>query len=450
MDKIEQKIISIIDAKADEIIAFGRDIWHHAELGYREFRTAGKFADALKGLGLETEEGLAITGVKSYLKGKGVKGPNLCLMGELDALPISSHVHANPETGASHCCGHNAQITGVIGAALALTDPEVKAALGGNITFCAVPAEEFVELELKNQMRKEGKIRYGGGKCEMIRVGALDDVDMTVGHHSSNIDRFSVTNGTGNGFVNKMIAFKGKSSHAAGSPHKGLDALAAAALAMHAIDVQRESFRDADTVRVHGFISRGGEAMNVIADIVTMEYSVRAKNIPAFVDANKKVDRALRAAAMATGCGVTITTVPGYLVTVPAEDPSAVVEACRDAAEGSKYEVFVPEVTPHSTGSTDYGDLSCVMPLIQFGTGGFAGLMHNPDVMPTDEYLAYVATAKVFALSAYKLMKDNAARASKIIGDFKPTMTKDKYIAYMESMLTEEVIEPTPLPVLED
>ena len=92
-------------------------------------------------------------------------------MGEMDALPIPSHVDANPETGASHCCGHNAQLTAIMGAALALTDPEVKAALGGNVTFFAVPAEEFVELELKDKMREDGVIRYGGGKCELIRIG---------------------------------------------------------------------------------------------------------------------------------------------------------------------------------------------------------------------------------------------------------------------------------------
>lgn len=105
MDKLEQKICDIIDSKKDEIIAFGRDIWTHAELGYREFRTAEKFTGVLKGLGVETVEGLAITGAKGYLKGKDYKGTTVALMGEYDALPIANHPDANPETGASHCCG---------------------------------------------------------------------------------------------------------------------------------------------------------------------------------------------------------------------------------------------------------------------------------------------------------------------------------------------------------
>ena len=164
MDRIEQKICDIIEQNQDKIEDFGRDIWKHAELGYRETRTAGRFAEWLRGLGVETEEKLAVTGVKGYLNGKGAKGTTIAVMGEFDALPIAAHVDANPETGASHCCGHNAQLAGVAGAALALTDPEVRAAMDGNVVFFGVPSEEFVEVDYKNSLREQGVIRYGGGK----------------------------------------------------------------------------------------------------------------------------------------------------------------------------------------------------------------------------------------------------------------------------------------------
>ena len=115
MDKIEQKICEIIDGKKEEIMAFGRDIFCHAELGYKEVRTSGKFVEEMKKLGLDAETGLAITGVKSYLKPKGsTEGPTLAVIGEMDALPIPNHPDAWSETGASHCCSHNAQLTGVV------------------------------------------------------------------------------------------------------------------------------------------------------------------------------------------------------------------------------------------------------------------------------------------------------------------------------------------------
>lgn len=451
MDKLEQKICDLIDSKKDEIIAFGRDIWTHAELGYREFRTAEKFTGVLKGLGIETVEGLAITGAKGYLKGKDYKGTTVALMGEYDALPIANHPDANPETGASHCCGHNAQITGVMGAALALSDPEIKEALDGNIVFFGVPAEEFVEVELKSKMIDEGKIGYGGGKCELIRIGALDDIDITVGHHTNTMTEMCLSNGTNNGFVNKMITFTGRAAHAAGAPQNGVDAYNAAALAKNAVDIQRESFRDADTVRIHGFTVQGGSATNVIADTVVLEYYVRANNIPAVIDASKKFDRAMRAGAMATGAGVDIKTFAGYLPLIPVKETAAVVEALNDAnaSAGGKYTVTIPEGVKHSTGSTDYGDVANIMPTIQFGTGGYKGVLHNPDVMPTDEYLAYVMTAKVFALAGYKLLKNGGEYAKAMIDSYKAVMTKEEYIEYMDSMMSQEHIEMSPLPLLD-
>ncbi|MDR2631357.1 MAG: hypothetical protein LBC60_10580, partial [Spirochaetaceae bacterium] len=106
MDVIEQKILQNIDKNRDAIIAFGRDIYTNAELGFKEFRSAGKFVDQLRSLNLPViESGLAITGVKGYLKPK-TEGPALALIGELDALRIPAHRYVNPETQAAHCCGH--------------------------------------------------------------------------------------------------------------------------------------------------------------------------------------------------------------------------------------------------------------------------------------------------------------------------------------------------------
>lgn len=444
MDKIEKKICQIIDEHREEIIENGRNIWHHAELGYKEFKTAKLFEDAMKN-NAKTITNLAITGVKSYLKEPKEGDMNICLMGELDALPIANHPDSNPETGASHCCGHNAQIASVIGASIALQDEEVKQALDGNVVFFAVPAEEYVEIEFKNKLIEEGKISYGGGKCELIKIGALDDIDITVGHHTDPSCDVRIGNGVSNGFVCKTVKFNGKASHAAGAPENGIDALAASSIAMHCIDAQRESFQDQDAVRVHGFISKGGEAMNVIADTVTMEYSVRANNIPAVKDASEKFDRSMRAGAIAMGAGVEIVTLPGYLPTIPLENVDMMKECIQDVVStyGDKYKnIDLNTISKATTGSTDYGDVSSLMPLFQFKTGGYQGVLHNISMNPVDEELAYIITSKIFALSAYKLLKNHAEEASKIVDNFKPLLTKEEYISYMDSMGKKEVIEP--------
>ncbi len=447
MDRLEQKIINCIEQHRDEIITIGRDIFTHAEMGYKEYRTAQIVADRLRQLGIEPQTGLAVTGVKGYLKPR-CSGPIVALVGELDALPIPAHPDANPETGASHCCGHNAQIAGLLGAAIALTDPEIAQALDGNIAFMAAPAEEFVDTEFKVGLIQKGTIRYCGGKSELIRIGAFDDIDIAVGHHiSPNLPGYQLANGTSNGFVNKVVTFHGKSAHAAGSPHTGVDALNAAMLALHAIDLQRETFRDADSVRIHSFMPRAGTAINVIAEETCIESSVRGKNIPAMQDASRKYDRAIRAGAIGLGCTAEIVTVPGYLPTVPLDDPGLLTGVLQDlSAEGQTrgyhYPVDYCNADSHTAGSTDFGEVSSILPLYQFNTGGYTGELHNSNVRVTDEQLAYVETAKIFALTAYRLLKNQAEAAKKVLAGFHPTLTREEYFAFMEENDRTEVYPP--------
>ena len=119
MDQIEQKILSILDQNAQRLQELADDLFHHAEQGYHEYRTAQVVSDFLKGLGLHTREGLAITGVKAAI-GKG-GGPNVALIGELDGLACPTHPDATPQ-GFAHSCGHYAQLVCMLGAALALSD----------------------------------------------------------------------------------------------------------------------------------------------------------------------------------------------------------------------------------------------------------------------------------------------------------------------------------------
>ncbi|MGI6200604.1 MAG: amidohydrolase [Christensenellales bacterium] len=432
MDQTQQRILDIIDRNRERVIAFGRDIFEHAELGYKEYRTSERFAQELEALGLSPRRGLAITGVAAD-QACG-RGPTVALIGELDALRIPNHAHANPETQAAHCCGHNAQLAGVFGAAIALTDPAVREALCGTVRLMGVPSEEFGEVAFKNSLVEQGKIRYGGGKCELIRVGAFDDVDLAVTHHLS--DEGTVVGcGTSNAFVSKAIAYQGKAVHAAG-PHEGVNALNAASLGLTALAYQRETWRDEDCVRVHPIMTRGGDLVNIVPDDVRIETLVRAKSLEALERVDAAVDRAFKAGAMAIGAGVTIATVPGYLSTLPLERLDALAEAARLADPG--YTLADPE--GHNAGSTDVGDLCQLMPVLQFNTGHALGHGHGVDYDPGDEDEAYVLTAKIFALTAYNLLRDGAAEARAVMDSYTPPMTKDQYLAYMERMMRTERI----------
>ena len=375
MNQIEAKIIKLIDENRETILEFGRDIYNHAELGYKEFRTSGKFVEFMEKRNLPATKDLAITGAKAYLNREKAENISLALLGELDALRIPQHAHANPETQAAHCCGHHTQMAGVIGAALALTDPEVAAALDGQVIFFAVPAEEYGEVEFKNTLIAENKIQYGGGKCELLRIGAFEDISLCLAHHTG-YNGISFGSGSGNGFVSKVIRMKGKAAHAAGCPEKGVNALSAASLGLQALGLNRETFRDEDCVRVHPIMTRGGDLVNVV--------------------------------------------------------PDDVVEIAREVFGSDK--VSEADLTAHSGGSTDVGDVQHRMPVLTLHTGGATGGLHQVDFDIVDEEEAYITTAKLFALSAYRLLRNGAACAKQVVNDYKPRFaSREEYVAFMDS-----------------
>ncbi|MBE5780845.1 MAG: amidohydrolase [Clostridiales bacterium] len=441
MDRMEQLILQRIDENRDKIIEFGRDIYTHAELGYKEYRTAGKFVEALKECGIEEiQEGLAVTGVKGYLNG-GAEGPTVALIGELDALAIPNHKYAWEETGAAHCCGHHAQMAGIMGAAIGLCDPEIAKELSGRVCFYAVPSEECGEVDFKRSLMDQGIIRYLGGKCELIRIGAFDDIDVNVVHHTITDQKVIFGSATNNGFTAKTVRYKGIATHAAGSPHKGVNALNAAALGISAIQYQRETFQDKDTVRIHPIITKGGDLVNVIPDDVVVETLVRANTMEMVMDADKKADRAFRAGAIAVGAGMELITMPGYLPNIPLKNNNALEKAYDTMKEHCGYELTWVTEKDHGTGSTDVGDLQHIMPTMEFRTGGACGGGHQVNYDICDEDLAYVITAKIFALAAYHLLKDGAAMAKDVKETFNAKLTKEEYLDYMEKTNRVEVIE---------
>lgn len=406
-DTTEQRILKIIDDNRETIVEFARDIYDHAELGYKEFRTSKKFVDFMKSLQLPVQTDLAITGAKAYLKKEKAGNASLALIGELDALRIPQHAHANQETQAAHCCGHHAQLAGVIGAALALTDAEVAQKLDGQVIFFATPAEEYGEIEFKNQLIADGRIAYGGGKCELIRIGAFDDVDVALAHHIS-LEGIRLGSNSGNGFVSKVIRIKGKAAHAAGCPEKGVNALSAASLGLQALALNRETFRDEDCVRVHPILTKGGDLVNVVPNEAVLETLVRGKTLEAFADASVKI--------------------PSLWQPAPEEMADAVKAL---AGEKTVYEVRPEE---HSGGSTDVGDVQHLLPVITFNTGGAVGGLHQVDFDIVDEEEAYVLTAKIFALSAYRMLKNGAEVTKRTKQEYHPRFAdKQEYIAFMDS-----------------
>lgn len=437
-EELKRDICAAIERRGDQIITIGETIRHHPELGFKEIKTARLVEQTLKELGLSVQTGLALTGVRGTLAGAR-QGPTFALLGELDGLVVSDHPLADPETGAAHACGHNAQIAGLLGAVMGLRDTKALQHLAGRVVVFAVPAEEYGDVAWRIQQAREDKLEFLGGKPELLRLGHFDDVDMAMMIHTTPRpeDRRAGVGVSNNGCVVKTVRYLGKASHAGGAPHMGINALYAANVGLTAINALRETFHEDHTIRVHPIITQGGIQVNVIPADVRLETYVRGKTVEAILDANTKVDRALRAGALALGAQVEIETLPGYLPLFNNLDMAEVFKANAIALLGEEHYTTVG----HRTGSTDMGDISHVMPTLHPYMGGATGMGHGADFQITDPTLAYLGPAKALALTTVDLLWGHAEVARGILARSKPRMTKEDYLAFQRGIKRRELFD---------
>ena len=423
-----EKIKQAVEKNRDLILEAERYIWKNPETGYKEVKTSKYMEENFKALGYELKMAGGITGFCTTID-TGKEGPTLLILGELDSIICPNHPDSDKETGAVHSCGHNAQCAALLGAAAALKEPGILDELCGKIMLSAVPAEELLEIEYRNNLKKQGVIKYLGGKSEFLSRGLFDGVDLAFMIHTSSA--FAVRGGSV-GCIAKNITYKGVAAHAGGSPWNGVNALYAANCGLNAINAIRETFAEADIIRVHPIITKGGEMVNAIPDKAVLESYVRGSSFEAIVKANKKVNRALSGAALSLGANVDITDIPGY---APLVNDHEMMEVSKEAAE-----MIIPEYgfgmsNAISSGSTDMGDLSCVMPVVHPYAGGATGNSHGSNYYIEDPEKACVGSAKMQMAMAYILLSDGAKRAKHIVENYKPRFgSKEEYLSYMDAL----------------
>ena len=424
---IKEQITKAIEDNRQTIISVAEEILKNPETGFCEEKTSALVRKVFDEFEIAYEYPYAVTAVKAKLKGRK-SNYNICIIGELDAVKCNGHKFASP-SGAAHACGHNAQIASMLGAAIGIKKSGIMNELDGDITFFAVPAEEFIEIELRNKLKEEGKISYHGGKQQLIFEGAFDDIDMAMMIHAQpNEPEAKVyTRGNNLGFLAKTITFKGKAAHGS-KPYEGTNALNAAALALLGIHSNRETFTEADKIRIHPIITKGGDVVNSVPDEVCIDTYVRGATFEAIKKGDDAVERSVFGAASMIGAKVEIENMPGYLPLI--EDPtlSDVFESNAKDILGSENIVNGMEIT----GSTDIGDLSQIMPVIQPSMGGFTGNLHGTDFTVSSDEYAYILPAKIMATTAADLLFADGEKAKQVLQNFKPKMNKKQYISYLK------------------
>ncbi len=405
----------IVASQREVMFSAADYIWKHPETGYREWKTHAYLAEEFKKLGYELVEAGNIPGFYTDID-TGKPGPKLLIMGELDSLIVSTHPDCDPETGYVHACGHHCQVSALLGIAAALKRPGAMDSMSGSIRLMAVPAEELIEIGFREELRKQGVIKYFGGKVEFMHRGYMDGCDIALLVHTGGGDHPSIALTPGsNGCVTKNINFVGVSAHAGGSPHLGVNALYAASQAMNAANALRETFQEKDTIRFHPIITKGGGAVNAIPNDVRMESYVRGASLEAIKEANTKINRALAASAAAMGANVVLKDRPGY---TPLENEEQLYDlTCEIVKQCFGEDALVKR--GRSTGCTDMGDVSAVMPTVQPYASGACGVGHGSDYRIADPESALVMSAQYQLLMAEALLSNNAELGKKIIQNAK-------------------------------
>jgi len=350
----------------------------HPELRFEEHRAAAWLTEAVEGAGVAVERGLGglATAFRARL-GDG-SGPHVAILAEYDALP---------EIG--HACGHNLIAAGALGAFLALA--RQGGSIAGTVDLIGTPAEEG-----------------GGGKIKLLQAGAFAGVDAAMMFHPFDRDllaHFALAN------VWLEMRFRGTPSHAALAPWEGASALTACLETFRLIDSQRVHFRDG--VRVHGFVTNGGQAVNIIPEVAAAEFSVRALAVPELERVRAIVERCARGAALACGVEVTLSVREGYRDLVNnltmARRFGAHLEALGRHPEESDASI--------GAGSTDMGDISHAVPSIHpwiaiCNKGETTCHQHAFQVCAGSErgVVGMLAAAKAMALTAADVLVDAALR----------------------------------------
>ena len=415
-------LVNYIDEHKEELLALGEELFHHPELGFKEFETRKIIQKFLDRHGLKIDREYAITGC-SVTIGEGK--PHIGLMAELDAIPTQGHPCADPVSTAAHACGHSTQVGIMLGVMAALNEDPNRPA--GTVTLFFTPAEEFTDMEYRRGLVKEGKIAYCSGKQNMLAEHVLDDVDCILHVHAMSDKRWRFSLGSVlSGFIYKKITFLGRASHAAALPELGINALHECTLFISAINMLRETFRDEDVVRLHGIIDNGGNTVNSIPDKVVYECYVRSVEPEVIRDVNEKITRAAKCCAEALGGSCIVEDTPGYLPLHQSEELNeAVLETMLKFTEDRL--IRRGEISP---AAGDVGDVSLFKPIIQYGYGGFSGRIHGADLAIDDPEEVYIAQPKIVGLTVLDLLA-HPEKVRHIAESFTPKMTYGEYIDYL-------------------
>jgi len=366
----------------DDLITLGRTLRDQAEPGFFETETHRILKERFTDLGFSVQEFDGIPGFIASSDGKR-ENKSVALLADMDGLPTG-------EGGSyQHSCGHHLQMTALYGTARHLRDsaPSVLS----RIAFIAASAEEYVDFDRRETLRRNGRVRHFSGKQELIERGMFEPFRRIVATHAAQLgDSRTVSSVLRmNGFQVLRFRFQGTSAHAGAHPHLGKNAQNAASLFLQACAFLREEFPEDRHIRIHPVLRlKADQAVNFIPDLAVVESYVRAVDPQTVRDVAKKLRRAAEGCARAIILGVETEQIPGY---APFAADRTLHDLLRSTAAAEGVEFIEEEF---SAASSDVGDVSQIKPAVIVGLPGTNAKFHSPEFRVMDEQAAYVFPAE--------------------------------------------------------
>jgi len=327
-ESLKDSINAEIDRMRKRLIEMAEIVHANPEIGYQEYQTSKIYTEELrkKGFTLTNEFSELPTAFKASYQGRKI-GPTIALLAELDALP-----------GLGHACGHNIIGTASVGAAIAIS--KFMPMIPGTIMVFGTPAEEAA-------------VNNAGGKVRMLKEIKKVDAAMLVHPSSKNVVN------TRNVCREALkLEFHGKAAHAGAVPHLGVNALDAAINTFNLINAMRQHLTN--DVRIHGIISHGGDAPNIVPAYAAIKLYVRARKRKYLAEVVEKVKNCARGAALGTGATVEVNSYAARYLNMVSNPTLATLFQKNWEQLGLTIEVS-PE---RSYGSTDMGNVSQELPAI--------------------------------------------------------------------------------------
>jgi len=376
LEALKKDAISAVDAMREELLALSHAIHGEPELALEEFKAADRLTKAVERHGIATQR--EAFGLKTAYAAEFGKagGPTIAILSEYDALP-----------GIGHACGHNIIATAGLGAAMALS--KLNGRLPGRVRYLGTPAEE----------------RYGGKEL-MAREGAFDRADAAMMIHPSNLNLITMPCIA---ICDVTAIFHGRAAHASAVPYRGLNALDAVVTSYQSIAQLRQHIRNTD--RIHGIITEGGLAANIVPERAACRFYVRAADANELFALKARVHACFEAGALATGCRAEIAWGETNYLDLKTNWPMA--ESYQRNGEALGLEFFPLKDLPAGyAGSTDMGNVSHRLPSIHpcLGVAPLNVIIHNAEfarhaVSPKGDQ-AVIDGAKSMAMTVLDLMAD--------------------------------------------